>query len=316
MNTALRYDGWLNVYKPLNITSAGVVARVKKVLGKDVKVGHCGTLDPGATGILPIAIGQATKLSDYLLDSRKTYIFTIKFGASTTTGDADGDTLESCQFVPDCKESLKEVALRFLGKQQQRTPKYAASKINGQPFYKLARKGLPVPERIRDIEIFSLKLLHNDFQNASATYEASCSKGTYIRQLALDMAISLKSLGFVIQLERVSVKNFSVANSISMESIFMEEVCSDGLLELSREMKSQMTIDRIKNNLLPIEYILDDIPVVDININEATNVKHGKTLLISQDDLSLLWLRFEGRLVSIGRLSSNVYNIFCNFNLE
>jgi tRNA pseudouridine55 synthase len=214
--------------------------------------------------------------------------------------------------VPYCKESLEEVALMFLGKQQQRTPKYAATKINGQPFYKLARKGLDVPERIRDIEIFSLKLLHDDLQNASATYEASCSKGTYIRQLALDMAISLKSLGFVIQLERVSVKNFSVANSIPIEDTSINDVSCDGLLELTREI----AIDKIKNNLFPIEYILDDIPVVDININEATNVKHGKMLLISQDDLSLLWLRFEGRLVSVGRLSSNVYNIFCNFNLE
>ncbi len=109
---------------------------------------------------------------------------------------------------------------------------------------------------------------------------------------------------------------FSVANSIPIEDISINDVSCDGLLELTREMAREMAIDKIKNNLFPIEYILDDIPVVDININEATNVKHGKTLLISQNDLSLLWLRSEGRLVSIGRLSSNVYNIFCNFNLE
>jgi tRNA pseudouridine55 synthase len=304
-------NGWLNVYKPLNVSSASIVARVKKILGKNIKVGHCGTLDPLASGILPIAIGQATKLSNYLVGSKKTYVFTIKFGASTATGDAEGDVLRTCEFVPNSAKDLENIIPKFLGKIQQKTPKYAASKINGKPFYKLARQGLDVPERIRDIEIFSLKLLSHDMENATATYEASCSKGTYIRELAQDIAISLKSLGFVIQLTRISVKNFSVANSLSLSGLSLSGSSGDRLLELSNEM----AVDEIKNSLLPVEYILDDIPVIDLDINEATKVGHGKTLLIFQDDLNLLWLRFQKRLVSIGRLSSNRYNIFCNFNL-
>jgi tRNA pseudouridine55 synthase len=315
-----RHDGWLNVYKPLNITSAAVVARIKKALHKSVKVGHCGTLDPLASGILPIAIGQATKLTGYLLDSRKTYIFTIKFGSSTTTGDAQGDVLQTCQFVPSSEEDLREVTLRFLGQIQQKTPKYAASKINGQPFYKLARQGLEVPERIRNIEIFSLELLSSDIKNATAKYQVSCSKGTYIRQLALDMAVSLKSLGFVIQLERVSVKNFSIEGSMAIDRIILENMPRDVLhQEILLESLNKITISEIENNLLPIEYVLDDIPVIDIDINQAENVRNGKTLLIpkeTEENLDLVWLRFEKSLVSIGRLSNNVYNIFCNFNLK
>jgi tRNA pseudouridine55 synthase len=295
------YNGWLNLYKPLNMTSAALVAKVKNILGKSSKVGHCGTLDPLADGILPIAIGEATKLSDYLMNSQKKYTFTIKFGMTTTTGDMEGETKETCDFIPDSLQSLQDVALNFIGKIRQKTPAYSAVKINGKPFYQLAREGLEVPEKIRDIEIFSLKLLDNDFENSTATYEVVCSKGTYVRALAEDIAASLKSLGFVIRLTRVSVKNFFTQNSLAGKTLI--------------ELPTQEALEEIKKNLLPVEYILEDIPVFDLNEEEAVKIKQGKKISIHQNDLSVVWLRHNGRLLTIGSLSNKEYNIFRNLNL-
>jgi tRNA pseudouridine55 synthase len=295
-------DGWLNLYKPLNISSAQLVARVKKVVGRDVKVGHCGTLDPLADGVLPIAIGQATKLSDCMLGSAKSYIFTIQFGARTATGDAEGEVIERCGFVPDSVDSLENVVQEFLGKTMQCAPKYSALKIGGVPSYKLARLGLPVAEKIREIEIFSLKLLDCDIAAATATYQVHCSKGTYVRSLAEDIASSLKSLGFVIRLSRVSVKNFNGASSLSGDCL----VNSSGDDALSK----------IKENLLPVEYILQEIPFVDLNEEDALRVRQGKKILIHQNNLSLVWLRYKKRILSIGSLFNKEYNIFRNFNLE
>jgi tRNA pseudouridine55 synthase len=294
-------DGWLNLYKPANMSSAYLVAKVKKILGKDIKVGHCGTLDPLAEGVLPIVIGQATKLSNYIICSCKTYVFTVQFGSQTSTGDAEGAVINSCDFIPNSIADLEQVCDAFLGQIQQKTPAYSAVKSGGIAHYKLARKGLDVPEKIRQIEIFSLKLLDADLKNGQATYQASCSKGTYIRSLAEDIAFSLKSLGFVIRLRRVAVKNFCQANSLD----------GDILIQLPLEQ----SLDRIKSSLLAVEFILDDIPVFDLSQEDALRITQGKTIELPHDDLDLVWLRYNKRLLTIGNLLDNKYNIFRNFNL-
>lgn len=294
-------NGWLNLYKPLNISSAALVALVKKILGKNVKVGHCGTLDPLADGVLPLVIGQATKLSNYILGSCKTYVFTIKFGSQTATGDAEGQVIARCDFIPNSLEDLSAVTNLFLGVIEQKTPKYSAVKSAGIAHYKLARLGLEVPEKIRSVQIFSLKLLNINTSEGCATYEVICSKGTYVRSLAEDIARSLKSLGFVLSLTRVTVKKFSCHNSLSGNALI--------------ELPIQQALEQIKAHLLPVEYILDDIPVFDLSEQEALQIMQGKKIQIQHNDLSLVWLRYEGRILTIGHLLNKEYNIFRNFNL-
>jgi len=295
-------DGWLNLYKPLNMSSAHLVAKVKRLVGKENKVGHCGTLDPLADGVLPIAIGEATKLSDYAMGAIKSYVFTIQFGVKTSTADAEGEVVERCEFVPASKEDLIAVEQKFVGKMMQRAPKYSALKIGGTPSYKLARAGIEVPDKIREIEIFTLKLLDCDIPEGKATYQVSCSKGTYVRSLAEDIALGLKSLGFVIRLTRVSVKNFDSLDSLD----------ANRLINLS----NGEALDLIKENLLPVEHILQDVAFFDLTFQEALEVQQGKKILIDQDDLSLVWLRYKKRILTIGSLFNKEYNIFRNFNLE
>ena len=294
-------DGWLNIDKPLNISSAGVVGAIKKIVGKGVKIGHCGTLDPLADGVLPIALGQATKLSDYVMGNNKTYVFTIQFGRQTTTGDAEGQTMQVTDAVPKKLEHLQEVAKHFMGTITQEVPKYSAVKISGVPSYKLARQGLEVPIKSRDINILSLTLLSADMTKHTATYEVLCSKGTYVRSLAQDIALSLKSLGFVVRLTRTSMKNFSSVDSLALSSLS----CDPGL-----------ALEQIKSALLPLEHGLIGVPFLDVTAAQALDIKHGKKVLINNEDLDLVWLRHNGRLLTIGNLFNKEYNIIRNFNLE
>jgi tRNA pseudouridine55 synthase len=249
-----------------------------------------------------IAIGQATKLSDYLIGGVKGYIFTIAFGSSTTTGDAQGQVLETCAITPDTVDSLQQVIPIFIGKTKQQTPKYSAVKINGIPYYKLARQGLEVPEKIRDIEIFDLKLIDSNLAEKNATYQVLCSKGTYIRTLAADIAKSLQSLGFVIRLSRVSVKDFNIAESL------------DGALLLDAEQN--VVLAQIKKHLLPVESVLQDVAMFDLTSSQAQDVMHGKKIMIHQNDIGLVWLRYQGRILTIGNVVNKEYNIFRNFNLK
>ncbi len=294
-------DGWLNIDKPLNISSAGVVGAIKKIVGKGIKIGHCGTLDPLADGVLPIALGQATKLSDYVMGSNKTYVFTIQFGRQTTTGDAEGQIMQTTDVVPEKLEHLQEVTKYFTGTITQEVPKYSAVKISGVPSYKLARQGVEVPIKIRDINILSLTLLSADLDKHTATYEVLCSKGTYVRSLAQDIALSLKSLGFVVRLTRTSMKNFSSVDSLALSSLS----CDPGL-----------ALEQIKNALLPLEHGLIGMPFLDVAAEQALDIKHGKKVLINNEDLDLVWLRHNGRLLTIGNLFNKEYNIIRNFNLE
>jgi tRNA pseudouridine55 synthase len=297
----MQFNGWLNIYKPLGISSAAIVAKIKKLLGKNIKVGHCGTLDPLADGILPLAIGEATKLSGYITDSYKKYVFTIQFGSSTTTGDSEGEIRETCDFLPKSEQDLQNIVKNFIGKLTQQTPAYSAAKINGKTFYKIAREGGAPPERIREIEITDLNLLEYDLNKATATYEVVCSKGTYIRSLAEDIAKSLKSLGFVIRLTRVFVKDFFTSNSLAFNDLI-------GLAD-------DEALKKINNSLFPVEYVLDDIPVFDLDQDLALKVRRGQKILIHHHNLDLVWLRFKGRILAIGSLSNKEYNIFRNFNL-
>ena len=293
-------DGWLNIYKPLGMSSAAVVAKLKKLLDFKGKIGHCGTLDPLADGVLPIALGQATKLVDYVMGGEKTYLFTIKFGSKTTTADSQGEIISQTDIVPTSLQQLQDVCNIFIGKITQNVPKYSAVKISGIPSYKLARAGVDVPIKSREIIISKIQLLESSFTNHTATYQVTCSKGTYIRALAEDIASSLKSLGFVIRLTRLAVKGFCGTKSLALQEL------------LNLEDAKQI----LHSSLLPIESVLCDMLSLDVTEQQAIDVLHGKQILLQHKDLDLVWLRYNGRLLTMGSLGDKKYSICRNFNFE
>ena len=217
-------SGWLNIYKPKGMSSAKLVALVKRLvcaggiseLGKQkIRIGHAGTLDPLAEGVLPIGIGEATKLMQFLVNASKSYVFTIQFGMSTSTGDSEGDVILTTDRVPT-EEQCFDVCENFIGTISQKPHAFSAVKVNGKRAYKLARENINFDLASRVIQIYDLKCLSVDSKTKTAQYLVECSKGTYVRKLAEDLALSLQSLGFVIELRRTRVGVFFEADSISL----------------------------------------------------------------------------------------------------
>ena len=264
-------SGWLNIYKPKGVSSARIVSKIKRLL--KAKIGHAGTLDPLAEGILPIAVGEATKLSSYLVDAKKCYEFKIQFGSMTDTGDAEGKETEVTNIIPESFEECCNITPKFLGKITQIPSKYSAIKIDGHRAYDLARKNIDFEMKSREITIYSLKCL--SYENGVASYVAECSKGTYIRTLAEDISKSLQSLGFVIELRRLKV------------GIFCEE-------------DSVHDLEDLEAKLMKTEAVLDDILELQIDAEIVQNVRNGKKIYFDQEDTEDMYLTFEGNIVAIG----------------
>ena len=209
-------DGVLIINKPKGYTSHDIVNIVKKQLNI-TKVGHAGTLDPNATGVLPVLIGNATKISKYLIEHDKVYIAELKLGEKSSTGDLEGEIIEK-KSVPKLNEDqIKDTLKLFLGKQQQIPPMYSSIKINGKKAYEYARKGLKVEMEPREIEIMNISLIK--FQDNIITFKVKCSKGTYIRVLCEDIAKSLGTVGLMKELCRIKVNEFDIKNSVTLDDI-------------------------------------------------------------------------------------------------
>lgn len=217
-------DGILIVNKPKNCTSHDVVYKVKKITNQ--KVGHTGTLDPMATGVLPLLIGKGTLCSKYLIEHDKIYKATIQLGKKTTTADQEGEVIEKQEIANNALEPqyvtkrLKE----FLGKQIQTPPMYSAIKVNGKKLYEYARKGQNVEVPKREIEIYEIELLNIDKQNKKIEYKVHCSKGTYIRSLCEDIAEKLGTIGYMAELERLKVGKFILKNAVSIDDLEKENI--------------------------------------------------------------------------------------------
>ena len=209
-------DGVLIINKPKGYTSHDIVNIVKKQLNI-TKVGHAGTLDPNATGVLPVLIGNATKISKYLIEHDKVYIAELKLGEKSSTGDLEGEIIEK-KSVPKLNEDqIKDTLKLFLGKQQQIPPMYSSIKINGKKAYEYARKGLKGEMEPREIEIMNISLMK--FQDNIITFKVKCSKGTYIRVLCEDIAKSLGTVGLMKELCRIKVNEFDIKNSVTLDDI-------------------------------------------------------------------------------------------------
>lgn len=255
--------GWIILDKPLGLSSAQAVAAVKRILRpivpKKHKIGHGGTLDPLATGVLPIALGEATKLAGYLLDATKGYDFTLRFGASTTTDDAEGAVLETSAVRPTA-DQINAVLPQFLGEIDQRPPAYSALKVEGERAYALARAGETVVLPSRRITIFSLTLLACNQDEAH--FSAVCSKGTYVRSLARDLAMALQTVGHVSALRRTKAGPFTREEAISL----------DKLAQFVHELHPEQAI-------LPMTEGLDDILALPVDPHQAARLRQGQQIV-------------------------------------
>jgi len=249
-----KVDGWLVIDKPYNMGSTKVVGKCR-FLTKAQKVGHAGTLDPLATGILPIAFGEATKTIPFMLDAKKTYRFTVTWGEERTTDDIEGDVIETSGIRPTQDQILKALP-DFIGVIKQRPPIFSAIKIDGKRAYDLARAGEAVEMKEREVEVFDLKLLESDLQ--SATFEMECSKGTYVRSIGRDLARKLGTLGYISMLRRTKVGAFDESDTISLEKL--EELVHSAPLE---------------EWILNVVTVLDDILALAVTKDQADFLKNG-----------------------------------------
>jgi len=256
-----KVDGWLVIDKGLGISSAKVVGAVKHIL-KAQKVGHGGTLDPLASGILPIGLGEATKTMPFIVDASKEYAFTVEWGTATDSDDKEGSVIHSGGAVPS-EEAVKAVLKDFTGTIQQVPPAYSAIKVDGQRAYKLVRDGETVELKARDVEIQSLKVISHDTAAKSTSFEVTCGKGTYVRSLGRDIALALGTYGHITVLRRLRVGPFSLANAISLAK----------LEELGHSA-------RAAEALLPLTTALDDIPAVAVTEIEAQDIKYGRGITL------------------------------------
>ncbi len=258
--------GWLNIDKPLGITSTQVVAAVKRLTGAQ-KVGHGGTLDPLASGILPIALGEATKTVGYVMDGRKAYGFTVRWGQATSTDDAEGPVTESRDLRPDTAAILAALPT-FIGDITQVPPRYSAIKVDGERAYDLARDGEMVELAARTVRVFNLTLLDQPDAD-QARFVVECGKGTYVRALARDLGQLLGCLGHVIALRRLRVARFGEDTSISL----------DDLARLKDSAQQTMApAEWLGPCLLPVKTALDDIPALAVTEQEAHRLRHGQPL--------------------------------------
>ena len=252
--------GWINLDKPCGMSSALAVNLVKRILNVK-KAGHAGTLDPLASGVLPIAIGEATKVMPYAVDVIKSYLFTVQWGEQRTTDDAEGEIVDKSDIIP-CIEDIKKIMPDFIGLLKQVPPSFSAVHVNGVRAFKLARSGQDVNLSSRFVDVLELKLLSFDVENNKADFYLSCRKGVYIRSIARDLGIKLGCLGYVTKLQRVRVGCFRKKNAITLEM----------LKTLYSNCKSSY--------LLPLWYVLQDIKHLNNFFSEVEikKLKNGQNI--------------------------------------
>jgi tRNA pseudouridine55 synthase len=285
--------GWLIIDKPAGITSSQVVVRLRRATG--MKAGHAGTLDPLATGVLPVALGEATKTVGFISKAQKRYSFRIRWGIATDTEDSEGQIVAESAVRPD-DAAIRSVLPRFIGTIAQRPPAYSAIKIAGRRAYALARDGKSPILDERPVEIADLAPIALPDRD-HADFMAVVGEGTYIRALARDLAEALGTLGHIVALRRLSVGRFSEAQAISLDSA---TTLGHSLLA--------------SGHLLPIEAALDDIPALALTADEAARLRHGQPIALTGsgegarldrfDDGTIVGARHDQLLVGLARIEN------------
>lgn len=292
--------GWVIVDKPLGLTSTQCLARVRR-LTDAAKAGHGGTLDPLATGILPIALGEATKTVNWVMTAGKTYRFTVRWGEATATDDMEGAITQRSDVRPD-RAAIEAMLPGFTGEILQRPPAYSAIKVDGQRSYDLARKGEVLELAARPIRIDALRLIDCPDPD-HAVFEVDCGKGAYVRALGRDFALSLGTYGHITALRRTRVGRYDEKAAFSLDSL--EELCQK---------------DAAHAYLLPIETALDDIPALVLTGPQADRLKHGQPIKIALTAPGLppegeLLVMADGKPVGLAERSADEVRPLRLFNL-
>lgn len=269
-------NGWIILDKGVGMTSTHAVAVVKRGLSAK-KAGHAGTLDPLASGILPIALGEATKTVPFIMDGRKSYVFTVAWGAETNTDDTEGEVVERTDKVPEASD-IEALLPRFTGSVQQVPPRFSAIKIQGERAYDLAREGEVVELQPRTVEIDRLALVHHDGNRS--VIEADCGKGTYVRAIARDLGRALGCLGHIAALRRTRVGPFSESDAVTVDGLGTDPAA-----------------------LRAVETALSDIPSIPVSRDMAGRLMRGQSIILRGRDAPLTgkaYATFNGVLVAVG----------------
>jgi tRNA pseudouridine55 synthase len=281
-------SGWLVLDKPYDMTSTQAVGKVRWLFGAK-KAGHAGTLDPLATGVLPIALGEATKTVPAVQDGQKTYRFTVRWGVATATDDAEGAVVDTSELRPDAA-AIAAALPGFTGEILQKPPAYSAIKVAGERAYDLARAGESVDLAPRPVFIEALRLLRHDGETAEL--EMVCEKGTYVRALARDLARALGTCGHVSALHRAAVGSFSDAEAVSLAAL---EAAADR--------------DAL---LLPVAAGLADLPEIRLSPEQEIAVRHGNPVLLTGAGapvtLAEAWASCRGRAVALGSVAAGSFH--------
>jgi len=297
--------GWIILDKPVGLGSTQAVGAVKRILREagepKTKIGHGGTLDPLASGVLPIALGEATKLCGRMLGATKGYDFTITFGEETDTLDGEGEVVATSKGRP-ALEQVKAVLPRFTGEIEQMPPAYSALKIQGKAAYARARAGEDVELKARSVSVYELKLLSPGEARGEEldeiTLSAAVSKGTYIRSLARDIAHALNSVGHVTMLRRTRAGPFGLESAISLD--FLEEAAKARALT---------------RTVLPLTAALDDIPALPVTSRQAEMLRQGQRLVGFPAPPGLCMAMLEGTPVALVEASADGLRVVRGFNL-
>jgi len=286
--------GWLVLDKPLGLSSNQALGKARRLFNA-AKAGHGGTLDPLASGVLPVAFGEATKLVSYAMDGSKTYAFDITWGAQTSTDDAEGETVAESDLRPTA-DAIEQVLPQFNGTIEQTPPAYSAIKVDGERAYNLARAGEEVDLPSRDVEIYGLRLTGSSDDTASL--EVDCGKGTYVRSLARDIALALGTVGHVSALRRTRVGPFTEKDAFSLDKL---------------ELLSHSA--PLENAILPLETPLDDIPEVAVMDSEAKRLRTGQAIHLPQLGEGVVLITTAGKPVALGWLEEGELRPKRVFNL-
>lgn len=289
---AEKINGFINIDKALEMTSNDVIFRLKRLLfpifGK-VKIGHTGTLDPMASGVLPVAIGEATKTVQFQMENKKVYEFNIKFGEERSTDDIEGEVIKKSDKIPTTEE-IEAIIPSFLGKIEQIPPIYSAIKINGVRAYKLAREGKEVNIKPRENFIYELKIIERVSKD-EVKFRVCANKGFYVRAIARDIARRLNSAGFVSYLRRIANGPFNEANAITLDKL-------EKILQNSSQSLDVRKFD--SDILLPVSFGLNDILALDMNDGQNQKLRNGQ------------WVKPDGLNLKSGTL----YQIISNTKLS
>ena len=283
-------NGIIIINKPKGCTSHDIVYKIKKIFNE--KVGHTGTLDPMAEGVLPILIGKGTLLSKYLINHDKKYIVKLQLGIKTDTADSEGKIIEECAVNNQLlnKENIEKVLKNFIGKQEQIPPIYSAIKVNGKKLYEYARKGQEIELKPRQIEIYDIKLIQYSVEEKQIEFEVFCGKGTYIRSLCEDIAKKFETVGYMKNLKRVQVGDFKIEDSITID-------------ELENNINNE---EFINSKIISIEKLFNKNSIIKLDDRKLQLFLNGVKLKQEHDNGIYKVYDINGKFIGTGILENNL----------